>query len=106
MGAYVLTRLASQRPAAFRHLVLIDPVIMDPVFYEGEAAKAIPDPADHPVARRRNVWTDVEEIRARFADRPPYANWDPRVLADYRTEESRVGTECDSTCSYRWAPYD
>src|SRR3546814_5688897 len=64
MGAYVLTRLASQRPAAFRHLVLIDPVIMDPAFYEGEAAKAIPDPADHPVARRRNVWTDVEEMRA------------------------------------------
>ena len=83
MGASILTRLASQRPAAFRHLVLIDPVIMDPAFYEGEAAKVIPDPADHPVARRRNVWTDVEEMRARFADRPPYANWDPRVLADY-----------------------
>src|SRR3546814_1407422 len=61
MGAYILTRLASQRPAAFRHLVLIDPVIMDPAFYEGEAAKPIPDPAGHPVARRRNVWTDVEE---------------------------------------------
>src|SRR3546814_1008468 len=73
MGAYILTRLASQRPAAFRHLVLIDPVIMDPAFYEGEAAKPIPDPAGHPVARRRNVWTDVEEMRARFADRPPYA---------------------------------
>src|SRR3546814_17542572 len=36
-------------------------------------------------SRRRNVWTDVEEMRARFADRPPYANWDPRVLADYCT---------------------
>ena len=85
MGAYILTRLASQRPAAFRHLVLIDPVIMDPASYEGEAAKVIPDPAGHPVARRRNVWTDAEEMRARFADRPPYANWDPRVLADYCT---------------------
>ena len=85
MGAYVLTRLASQRPAAFGHLVLIDPVIMDPAFYEGEAAKPIPDPAEHPVARRRNSWTSAEEMRARFADRPPYANWDPRVLADYCT---------------------
>ena len=84
MGAYVLTRLASQRPAAFAHLVLIDPVIMDPAFYEGEAG-VIPDPADHPVARRRNTWTSAEEMRARFADRPPYANWDPRVLADYCT---------------------
>src|SRR3546814_14560284 len=52
MGAYILTRLASQRPAAFRHLVLIDPVIMDPAFYEGEAAKPIPDPAGPPVAPR------------------------------------------------------
>src|SRR3546814_14537441 len=97
MGAYILTRLASQRPAAFRHLVLIDPVIMDPAFYEGEAAKPIPDPAGHPVARRRNVWTDVEEMRARFADRPPYAHWDPQVLADYRSEARRVGKECFST---------
>jgi pimeloyl-ACP methyl ester carboxylesterase len=85
MGAYVLTRLASQRPAAFGHLVLIDPVIMDPAHYEGEAAKPIPDPADHPVARRRNIWTGAEEMRARFADRPPYARWDSRVLADYCT---------------------
>ncbi len=84
MGGYALTRLASQRPAAFRHLVLIDPVIMDPAFYPVEASP-IPDPADHPVARRRNSWASTEEMRARFADRPPYANWDPRVLADYCT---------------------
>src|SRR3546814_6377778 len=81
MGAYILKRLASQRPAAFRHLVLIDPVIMDQAFYEGEAAKVIHDPADHPVARRRNDWTDVEEMRARFTDRPTTANWDTRVVA-------------------------
>ncbi|MBO9698216.1 MAG: alpha/beta hydrolase [Sphingopyxis sp.] len=85
MGAYALTRLASQRPAAFRHLVLIDPVIMDPAHYEGESVRPIPDPADHPVARRRNVWVNTGEMRTRFADRPPYAKWDPRVLADYCT---------------------
>ena len=85
MGAYILTRLAAQRPAAFAHLVLIDPVIMDPALYEGEAARPIPDPAEHPVARRRNAWPSAEAMRARFADRPPYAKWDPRVLADYCT---------------------
>lgn len=83
MGAYVLTRLASQRPAAFGRLLLIDPVIMDPVLYEGEAARPIPDPAEHPVARRRNSWASVEEMQARFADRPPYANWDAQILANY-----------------------
>ena len=85
MGAYILTRLAAQRPAAFRHLALIDPVIMDPSFYEDAPAPPIPDPAEHPVARRRNTWSSVEEMRERFAERPPYANWDPRVLADYCT---------------------
>ncbi|MEQ8310164.1 MAG: alpha/beta hydrolase [Sphingopyxis sp.] len=85
MGAYALTRLASQRPAAFGHLVLIDPVIMDPALYDSENAGPIPDPADHPVARRRNRWASPEEMRARFADRPPYARWDPHVLADYCT---------------------
>jgi lipase len=80
----VLTRLASQRPAAFAHLVLIDRVIMDPALYAGDAGP-IPDPADHPVARRRNAWTSAEEMLTRFADRPPYADWDPAVLADYCT---------------------
>jgi pimeloyl-ACP methyl ester carboxylesterase len=83
MGAYILTRIAAQRPAVFRHIALIDPVIMDPDSYEGEAARPIPDPADHPIARRRNAWPNAEEMRARFADRPPYSNWDPRILADY-----------------------
>ena len=85
MGGYILTRLASQRPAAFRHLLLIDPVIKAPEDYEGQAAPPIPDPADHPIARRRNAWTSVEEMRARFADRMPYAAWDAQTLADYCT---------------------
>ncbi len=83
MGAYVLTRLAADRPDAFRHLVLIDPVIVDPAEYRDAAKQAIPDPADHPVARRRNSWSGAEQMRARFADRLPYSRWDPRVLTDY-----------------------
>lgn len=83
MGAFALTRLAALRRDAFRHLVLIDPVIMDAAEYRGAAALPIPDPMDHPVARRRNSWTSAEEMRARFADRFPYSGWDPQVLADY-----------------------
>lgn len=85
MGAYILTRLAALRRAAFAHIVLIDPVIMDPALYAGEDRGPIPDPAEHPVAKRRNRWDSAEQMRARFADRLPYANWDPRVLADYCT---------------------
>lgn len=83
MGAYVLTRLAAERRAAFRHLVLIDPVIMDLRYYAGQADVPVPDPADHPVARRRNRWEGWEAMNARFAGRAPYAHWRPEVLADY-----------------------
>ncbi|WP_260580358.1 alpha/beta hydrolase [Sphingopyxis sp. PET50] len=82
MGGYVLTRLGAARPAAFRHLFLIDPVIMPPEFYPGEA-QPIPDPAEHPVVRRRNRWQGWEGMAAHFATRAPYAHWRPEVLADY-----------------------
>ena len=83
MGGHVLTRLAAERPDAFAHLVLIDPVIMDPALYVGASDAPVPDPAEHPVARRRNQWASAEEMRARFADRLPYSRWRPEVLADY-----------------------
>ena len=83
MGSYVLSRLAAERPDAFRHIVLIDPVIMDPVFYAHAAGQAVADPSEHPVARRRNRWGGWEAMLESFAERPPYAHWRPDVLADY-----------------------
>src|SRR3546814_16995416 len=29
----------------------------------------------------------------------------PELMADYRSEERRVGKECVSTCRSRWSPY-
>ena len=83
MGGYVLTRLATERPGAFAHLFLIDPVVMPPEFYIGAADEPVPDPADHPVARRRGRWDGWEAMNAHFASRPPYAHWRPEILADY-----------------------
>lgn len=83
MGSYVLSRLAAERPDAFRHIFLIDPVIMNPVFYAHAASEPVPDPSEHPVARRRNRWDGWEAMLASFAERPPYAHWQPEVLADY-----------------------
>ncbi|MBU0864197.1 MAG: alpha/beta hydrolase [Alphaproteobacteria bacterium] len=83
MGGYVLTRLAAERPHAFAHLFLIDPVIMPPEFYIGAADAPVPDPAEHPVARRRSRWDSWEAMNAHFASRPPYAHWQPEALADY-----------------------
>ncbi len=83
MGGYVLTRLAAGRPDAFAHIFLIDPVIMPPELYVGAAEAPLPDPAEHPVARRRARWESWEAMNAHFASRPPYAHWQPAVLADY-----------------------
>src|SRR3546814_13127502 len=33
---------------------------------------------------------------------PVWADWRPTIP---RSEERRVGTECVSTCRYRWTPY-
>lgn len=83
MGSYVLSRLAAERPDAFAHIFLIDPVIMDPVFYAHAAGQSVPDASEHPVSRRRNRWDGWEAMLASFAERPPYAHWEPQVLADY-----------------------
>lgn len=83
MGGYVLTRLAAERSDAFAHIFLIDPVIMPPEFYIGAADAPVPDPAEHPVARRRSRWDSWEAMNAHFAARPPYAHWQPEALADY-----------------------
>lgn len=82
MGGYVLSRLAAERPDAFQSILLIDPVIMAAEYYSGDD-HIVPDPADHPVSRRRAHWDSVEQMRERFAERPPYSKWQPEVLADY-----------------------
>lgn len=83
MGGYVLTRLAAERRNAFAHIFLIDPVIMPPEIYIGAADATVPDPAEHPVARRRSRWDGWEAMNAHFASRPPYAHWQREALADY-----------------------
>lgn len=82
MGGYVLALLAAERPAAFRQIVLIDPVIFAPEFYTG-ANHIVPDPADHPVSKRRNRWESAAQMQAHFSQRKPYATWQADVLADY-----------------------
>lgn len=83
MGGYALTRLASARRDAFKHLFLIDPVIMEPSLYAAMAGAPLADPSEHPVSRRRNRWADWRAMQAHFAERPPYAHWQRPILADY-----------------------
>lgn len=82
MGGFCGAALAAQRPERVARLILVDPVIMDPVYY-GAADPDSLDVADHPVARRRNQWDSVEQMIDRMAGRPPYDGWQSDVLDDY-----------------------
>jgi lipase len=82
MGGYVLSRLAAERPDAFKKILLIDPVILARDYYTGPSTP-IADPSDHPVSRRRAVWDSIEQMQGHFGQRPPYSKWNAAVLADY-----------------------
>lgn len=81
MGGHILVQIAAGNPEAFKRLLLIDPVIMAPEMYKG--APFWPLGTEHPVARRRNAWTDWQQMFDAFKNRNPYSLWDPKVLEDY-----------------------
>ena len=84
IGGHLIARVAAQRPDVFKHLILIDPVILSPDTYDqfhdiSERIKA----QDHPVSRRKNNWRDAQEMFERFKERHPFSTWQPEVLRDY-----------------------
>lgn len=83
MGAFVAARLAAVRPERVERLILVDPVMMAPELYDTEGGWTYTDPAEHPVARRRNAWASAEEMLTHFGGRLPYANWDRPALEAY-----------------------
>jgi pimeloyl-ACP methyl ester carboxylesterase len=83
MGGHLLARIAAAAPERFARLLLVDPVIFAPEIYAATAGQPAPDPAQHPVARRRAQWDSAEQMVAHFAERPPYALWQRAVLEDY-----------------------
>lgn len=79
-GGHLAILAAAKYPEVFKDLLLLDPVIFPkpllPMF-EKLAQQ------DHPVAKRRNEWVDVDEMFNRFKDRAPYNSWIPEILRDY-----------------------
>lgn len=82
MGAYTLAQCAADQPEAFSHLILFDPVIMDPERYAPDSAAAMAA-APHPAIRRKRDFDSVEAMMDRFRARDPYALFDLRVFEDY-----------------------
>jgi pimeloyl-ACP methyl ester carboxylesterase len=82
LGGHVLAQCAADRPQAFSRLILFDPVILAPEFYERGRA-LFPGDAPHPAIRRKRDFASVEAMMERFRERDPYQLFDRRVFADY-----------------------
>jgi pimeloyl-ACP methyl ester carboxylesterase len=84
IGGHLIARTAAECPSVFKHLILIDPVIMSPERYNQFQATAENFEAkDHPVSRRKNSWRNTQEMYDRFKGRAPFNTWQPAVLRDY-----------------------
>jgi pimeloyl-ACP methyl ester carboxylesterase len=84
IGGYLIARSAALAPERFKHLVLIDPVILPPERYAlFQQVSADLEAKDHPVSRRKNQWRDAQEMYDRFKERSPFNTWQPAVLRDY-----------------------
>tara|TARA_B110000503_G_scaffold27555_2_gene44041 strand:+ start:35619 stop:36479 length:861 start_codon:yes stop_codon:yes gene_type:complete len=84
LGGHLIARAAARAPHRFKHLVLIDPVIMSADRYsQFQTLSAALRANDHPVSRRKNQWRDARQMYERFKDRAPFSTWQPQVLRDY-----------------------
>jgi pimeloyl-ACP methyl ester carboxylesterase len=84
IGGHLIARAAARAPQRFKHLVLIDPVIMSARRYaQFQQFFTAKNASDHPVSRRKNQWRDAQEMYERFRDRAPFNTWQPEVLRDY-----------------------
>lgn len=79
LGGNALVRAAAAVPAAFKALVLVDPVILPKDWYVLETYSI----EGHFVLNRRRKWTSPDEMFASFKGRGPFVNWQDAVLRDY-----------------------
>ncbi|MEM7701677.1 MAG: alpha/beta hydrolase [Pseudomonadota bacterium] len=82
MGGHTLAQCAADLPDVFRTLILFDPVILDPSYFEAPAVGFTGD-APHPAVRRKRDFASPEAMMERFGTRDPYELFDRRVFEDY-----------------------
>ena len=83
VGGYALTWAAARASRLlFRSLLLLDPVILPPIFYENFDENSFN--VDH-ILRRKHQWASLEEMIQRMGSRPPFSRWPKDVLRDYCT---------------------
>lgn len=101
MGGHALTQAVLLHPDRFCRLVLIDPVIFAPQRYEQKGDFENIHPTSSPIARRRNGFSNWQEMKSIFSVRVPYCHWVPEILDNYcryglvqNQEEEGFGLAC------------
>ena len=88
----VITLLAAVRhPGLFRTVVAVDPVLFTGTFsFSWSLIKRLGLARRTTIVRgalrRRELWTSYDQVRAAFAAKPFFANWDRECLEDYIRE--------------------
>ncbi|MEX3009626.1 alpha/beta fold hydrolase [Hoeflea sp. TYP-13] len=82
MGGHAAIAAAAKLQTRFRKIILIDPVVMPPAYYD-RAAAIFPEGTLHPSAKRRRNFQTAEEMIERFEDRSPYSLFTRQTLENY-----------------------
>ncbi len=91
-GAHV-AYAAQMSPETFGKVMLIDAIIADRAYFEGENRLATM------VAHRKNEFASKDAARERLASKPPMANWVERAIDAYLDHALEVGE--DGTCQLK-----
>ena len=84
LGGHVLLQAASVFSRRFESILLLEPVVFDPVAYSDAAfTKEYDSAEEHPFAKRRMLWNSPQEWMNFLKDRNPYKLWDSAVLRDH-----------------------
>lgn len=84
MGGFTACYTAHLNRDLFSQMILIDPAIMSPDSYRYDNNPiAIAAGEQHPVVKRRNTFSSVDEMFTLYEKRPPFNTFDQGVLSDY-----------------------
>ncbi|NIB39652.1 alpha/beta hydrolase [Pseudomaricurvus alkylphenolicus] len=83
MGGHATVVAAAAQPELYQRLLLIDPVILEPAFYDMWNPNILTSEPTHPAARRRAVFKNVEAMIERYRERLPYSLFTAEAMQDY-----------------------
>ncbi|MBA58051.1 MAG: alpha/beta hydrolase [Gammaproteobacteria bacterium] len=83
MGGHALIGAAASTPSKFKKIIAIDPVIPDPDSFQQQNSVLLEEIDNHPIAKRRDQFSSLEEMMERLKNKGSYGIFDPEIFEDY-----------------------